>query len=193
MISYIKGTIIVRQDKFIVIDIGALGYQVNISQQTLEKIQDFTEVSLFTHTHVREDALELYGFLVWEELEFFQKLISISGVGPRSALGVLSVAPLEDIKKAVVHGDPAILQQVTGIGKKTAERIIVELKEKIRITTDFDINTVGNLGDAQVVEALTSLGYKEREIRQTLPHISPEVTDLGQRIKEALKILGKHN
>ena len=192
MISYIKGTIIIRQDKFIVVDIGALGYQVNISQQTLEKIQDFTEVSLFTHTHVREDALELYGFLVWEELEFFQKLISISGVGPRSALGVLSVAPLEDIKKAVVHGDPAILQQVTGIGKKTAERIIVELKEKIRITTDFDTNTVGNLGDAQVVEALTSLGYKEREIRQTLPHISPEVTDLGQRIKEALKILGKH-
>lgn len=192
MISYIKGTIIVRQDKFIVVDIGALGYQVHISQQTLEKIQDFTEVSLFTHTHVREDTLELYGFLVWEELEFFQKLISISGVGPRSALGVLSVAPLEDIKKAVVHGDPAILQQVAGIGKKTAERIIVELKEKIRITTDFDINTVGNLGDGQVIEALTSLGYKEREIRQTLPHISPEVTDLGQRIKEALKILGKH-
>jgi len=192
MISYIKGTIIIRQDKFIVVDIGALGYQVNISQQTLEKIQDFTEVALFTHTHVREDALELYGFLVWEELEFFQKLISISGVGPRSALGVLSVAPLEDIKKAVVHGDPAILQQVTGIGKKTAERIIVELKEKIRITTDFDINTVGNLGDTQVMEALISLGYKDREIRQTLPYIPQDVTDLGQRIKEALKILGKH-
>jgi Holliday junction DNA helicase RuvA len=192
MISYIKGTIIIRQDKFIVIDIGALGYQVNISQQTLDKIQDLTEVSLFTHTHVREDALELYGFLNWEELEFFQKLISISGVGPRSALGVLSVAPLEDIKKAVVHGDPAILQQVTGIGKKTAERIIVELKEKIRITTDFDLATVGNLGDGQVVEALLSLGYKDREIRQTLPHIPQDVTDLGQRIKEALKILGKH-
>lgn len=190
MISFIKGNIIIRQDKYVVIDIGNLGYQVSLTSQTLDKIKEQTEVSFFTHTHVREDALELYGFLTWEELEFFTQLLGISGVGPKSALAVLSIAPLEEIKKAVVHGDPAILQRVTGIGKKTAERIIVELKEKVKFTTGFDQTNLSNVGDTQVIEGLLSLGYKEREIRQVLSQIPVDVTDLGQRIREALKILG---
>ncbi|MFH0873298.1 MAG: Holliday junction branch migration protein RuvA [Candidatus Komeilibacteria bacterium] len=189
MISFIKGNIIIRQERYLVIDIGSLGYQVYCTSQTLEKLRDQNEVSLFTHTHVREDAMELYGFITWEEMEFFEKLIEISGVGPKSALAVMSVAPLEDIKKAVVHGDPAILQRVTGIGKKTAERIIVELKEKIKFSSPLDSNAIASLGDSQLFEGLQSLGYKEREIRQILPQIPIDVTDLGERIKEALKLL----
>jgi len=190
MISYLKGEIILKRDKYIIVNLGAIGYQVYLTSQTLERLQDSEEVALFTHTHVREDALELYGFITWEELEFFGQLLEISGVGPRTALAVLSEAPIEEIKKAVVHGDPAILQRVTGIGKKTAERIIVELKEKIRITTDFDLSSLANVGDQQVVEALVSLGYKERELRPILSQLPAETTDLSQRIKEALRILG---
>ena len=193
MISFIKGNIIIRQERYLVIDIGSLGYQVACTTQTLDKLRDQNEVSLFTHTHVREDALELYGFITWEEMEFFEKLIEISGVGPKSALAVMSIAPLEDIKKAVVHGDPAILQRVTGIGKKTAERIIVELKEKIKFSSPLDANAFSSLGDSQLIEGLQSLGYKEREIRQILPHIPIDVTDLGERIKEALKLLSTHH
>ena len=193
MISFIKGNIIIRQERYLVIDIGSLGYQVACTTQTLDKLRDQNEVSLFTHTHVREDALELYGFITWEEMEFFEKLIEISGVGPKSALAVMSIAPLEDIKKAVVHGDPAILQRVTGIGKKTAERIIVELKEKIKFSSPLDANAFSSLGDSQLIEGLQSLGYEEREIRQILPHIPIDVTDLGERIKEALKLLSTHH
>ena len=190
MISYIKGNVIIKKERFIVVSVGSIGYQIYLTAQDLEKIRESDELKVYTHTHVREDALELYGFQTWSELEFFSQLIEISGVGPRSALAVMSVAPLEDIKKAVVHGDPAILQQVAGIGKKTAERIIVELKEKVKFTTDFDTDGLMNIGDTQVIEALNSLGYKDKEIRPIITKISPDITDLGERIREALKILG---
>ncbi len=193
MISFIKGTIIRKTDKYVVLDIGNLGYQVFLTTQTLEKNKKGDSVSFFTHTHVREDILDLYGFETWEDLDFFNQLIDISGVGPRSALAVLSVAPLEEIKKAVVHGDPALLQQVAGIGKKTAERIIVELREKIKFTSDFDLTSLANIGDTQVIEALISLGYKEKEIRPIITKIPADITDLGLRIKEALRLLGGGN
>lgn len=193
MISFIKGTIIRKTDKYVVLDIGNLGYQVFLTTQTLEKNKKGDIASFFTHTHVREDILDLYGFETWEDLDFFNQLIDISGVGPRSALAVLSVAPLEEIKKAVVHGDPALLQQVAGIGKKTAERIIVELREKIKFTSDFDLTSLANIGDTQVIEALISLGYKEKEIRPIITKIPADITDLSLRIKEALRLLGGGN
>ena len=190
MISYLKGLVIQKTDKFIVLDVNNVGYQIYLNAQTLDKTTRNAELSFFIHTHVREDALELYGFISWDELEFFSQLIQISGVGPRTALAVLSLAPLDDIKKAVVHGDPEILQKVAGIGKKTAERIIVELKEKIAFTLPVDSKGFTNVGDTDVIDALMSLGYKEREIRQILPKLPEGVTDLSQRIREALKILG---
>lgn len=189
MISYLKGSIILKREKYIIINTGTIGYQIFLTTQVLENIKEKQDISLYTHTHVKEDLLELYGFLSADEMEFFKQLIDISGVGPRSALAVMSEASLEEIKKAVVHGDATILQRVTGIGKKTSERIIVELKEKVRFTSEFDATALANVGDQQVFDALLSLGYKEKELRPILTQLSPEITDLGERIREALKIL----
>lgn len=171
------------------VEINGLGYQVYVPGQLLEQAKLGAEVSLFSHTHVREDTLELYGFQALDDLDFFLMLITISGVGPKSALAVMSLAPLEEIKKAIIHGDPAILQRVSGVGKKTAERIIVELKEKIKFSTPLDPTGLTNVGDEQVIEALQSLGYRDRDIRQVLPQIPVDITDVGERVKEALKRL----
>ena len=192
MISYLKGGVIEKQEKYMtLVTNGAVGYRVHATGSSLERISIGEEVAFFIHTHVREDALDLYGFPTSEELDFFEQLISISGVGPKSALGVLAIAPLEDVKKAIIHGDPTLLQKVSAIGKKTAERIIIELKEKI---------TVGNKDDGgasitdsvNLLDALSSLGYKDHEIRSALKLIPADKKDLSEKIKEALRILSNH-
>ena len=140
------------------------------------------------HTYVREEALDLYGFTTPEELRFFEQLISISGVGPKSAMGVLSIAGLSDIKKAIIHGDPKLLQKVSSIGKKIAERIIIELKEKINVS-EKEAGGISITDNIQLLEALQALGYKEAEIRRTIQLITPEAKDISDRIKEALRLL----
>jgi len=192
MISYLKGTVQIKKERYVVVVIqDQIGYRVYATTQLLERLNAGDEAAFFIYTHVREDAIELYGFTDHDELDFFEKLIGISGVGPRSALGVLSVAPLADIKKAVIHGDPALLQKVTSIGKKTAERIIVELKEKIAVGATDDSSAVSLTENIQLIEALTTLGYRDGDIRKALRHIPPETKDLSDKIKEALKILSK--
>ncbi len=191
MIGFLKGTIILIKDRFLLLEVNSIGYQIFMTSQMIEQLKIGASLSVFTQHQVREDSQELYGFQTWEELEFFQQLVSISGVGPKSALAVMSLAPLEEIKKAVVHGDPAILQRVSGVGKKTAERIIVELKEKIKFSTPLDPTTMTNVGDEQVMEALQSLGYRDRDIRHVLPQLPVEMTNVGERVKEALKRLSQ--
>lgn len=191
MISYLKGTVLTKKERFVILLLHKdIGYRVFLTRQTLEQLPINSAVEAFIHTHVREDALELYGFLTLEELDFFERLIGISGVGPKSAMEVLSVAPLVDIKKAIVHGDPALLQKVAGIGKKTAERIIVDLKEKIAFAGDQepDRDLTNNLN---ILRALSALGYRETEIRHAIGKISSENKELSEQIKEALKILSR--
>jgi Holliday junction DNA helicase RuvA len=132
--------------------------------------------------------LDLYGFKSVEEMDFFQQLISVSGVGPKSALNILGLAKLDDLKMAITSGDPTILQQVSGIGKKTAERLVVELKEKIitDISDNFTFNSEGN----QVVEALTSLGYKEKDVKELVKDLKLE-GDLATMVRSALQAMNK--
>ncbi len=192
MISYLKGTILAKKDRYTILLVNdATGYRVYTTGHMLEALGLNQEVAFFIYTHVREDAIELYGFPNLDELDFFERLIGISGVGPKSALGVLSVAPLTDIKKAIIHGDPGLLQKVSNIGKKTAERIIVELKEKITVTSQEEKAGLSITENVQLMEALMSLGYKESEIRKALRIIPPEATELSDKIKEALRILSQ--
>ena len=145
--------------------------------------------SLWTHLHVRENALELYGFLEYAELEFFEMLIQISGIGPKSALGVLSVAAIDTLKKAISSGETSYLTKVSGIGRKTAEKIILELREKLG-----DLSEAGKTmlkGEQDVLGALESLGYSVNEAREALRHIPENIEGTNNRIKEALKNLGK--
>lgn len=188
MISYLKGKIKIKADKYIILDVGHIGYQVFISPIILAKFKEGQEIELFTHLYSREDSQELYGFETKEELDFFAVLLSITGIGPKSALGVLAVAKLPDIKKAIMAEDPALLRQVSGIGQKTAERIVVELKNKIE---EQDVGFGGASFSAAELEGLIGLGYSAKEAREALGKVSEKIEDPSQRLKEALKILGK--
>ena len=187
MISYIEGKIKLRTGKFLIIAVGGVGYKVFALPDMLIKSKG--EAGLWTHLRVREDALGLYGFESYPELEFFETLIQISGIGPKSAMGILSIAPLDTIKKAIASGEVSYLTKVSGIGKKTAERIIVELRDKMG---QLDESSGAMFKDEQdVLEALKSLGYSPSEAREAIKKIPDSVSGVNARIKEALKMLGK--
>jgi Holliday junction DNA helicase RuvA len=185
MIGSIKGKLIFKTGKFIIIETSGVGYKINISPDTLSKIQKENDVFLFVHTHVREDAMDLYGFLDHQELEFFEMLLNVSGIGPRSALAILSIASIETLKKAISTSDTSYLTKISGIGRKTAEKIVIELRDKMgeeKEGTSLQI-------ELDALEALKSLGYSQNQAREALKKVSAEV-DTNTKIREALKILG---
>lgn len=185
MIASIKGKVILKTEKFVVLENHGIGYKIYLSPENITATKKDSEVFLFTHMHIREDAQDLYGFLNYSELEFFELLIGVSGIGPKGALAILSVAPIEILKKAIATGDISYLTKISGIGKKTAEKMLIELRDKVsKEDGDESIKQ-----DVDVLEALKSLGYNQNEIREALKQISGEM-DLNKKIKEALKILG---
>lgn len=189
MISQVRGKIILKTDKFVVIDVGGLGYKVGVSVDTLARLKNKEEVSLWTHLHVREDALDLYGFLDQSELEFFEMLINISGIGPKSALGIIGVAPIETLKKAIASGDNSYLTKVSGVGRKTAEKIVLELRDKLSALGHKA--EYGELsGELDATLALQSLGYSQNEARDALKKVDSSISDTSAKVKAALKILG---
>lgn len=183
MIGSLKGTVALRTEKFFIIDVAGVGYKVYVSPETLSKTQGTEEVLVFVHTHVREDAIDLYGFLDMHELHFFEMLLNVSGIGPRSALAILGVAAIETLEKAIGSGDTSYLTKISGIGKKTAEKIIIELRDKMGTTEGAELRE-----ELDALEALTSLGYSQHEAREALKKIT--ATDTNSKVREALKILG---
>ena len=189
MIGSIKGKIILKAEKFIIVETGGVGYKINVSPSVLSKTGKMNgKIMLWTHTHIREDALDLYGFLECPELEFFEMLINVSGIGPKGALAILGIASIETLRKAIGTGDTSYLTKISGIGKKTAERIVIELRDKV--TKELSEKGESSLqGELDALEALKSLGYSQNDAREALKKVSAE-TDLNKKIREALKILG---
>ncbi len=189
MIAHLSGTVIKKDAEGVVIDVSGIGYRVRALESTLEGISVGEKISLHTHLAVREDSMNLYGFAVEEELNFFELLLAVPGIGPKSALGVLSTAKPDVLVRAITSRDTSYLTKVSGIGKKTAEKIILELKDKV------DAVRIGESGplhqDSDVVEALKSLGYTRAEARESLKKVSEEISGTSARIKEALKYLGR--
>ena len=190
MIGYINGNIIFSCDKYVVLDVGGIGYKVYISPDTANAVSSQGNAELWTHLVVKEDLLDLYGFLTQQELDFFKLLIGISGIGPKGALGVMSVASVETLCSAISASDTSYLTKVSGIGKKNAEKIILELKDKVETLSGAEKTSVGLHEDIDVIEALKSLGYKERVARETLQKLSPDIKGTSQKITEALKLMG---
>lgn len=189
MISYLIGKLTFVRGNLATIMVGGVGYQVQVSPYTMGRMALEEEVSLHIYTNVREDALQLFGFLSVDELEMFELLISVSGIGPKVGLSVLSIADPKTIRTAVVNKDSSILTSVSGVGKKTAERVILELQNKV---DELDIHeTSGAVADKEALEALVALGYSTAQAREALKGISPDVTDISQRIRLALQSLGK--
>ena len=186
MIGSIKGKIILKKEKFLIVETGGVGYKINVSPDLLSKAKKLNEeVFLFIHTHVREDILDLYGFSDYQELEFFEMLINVSGIGPKGALAILSIASIETLRKAIGTGDTSYLTKISGIGKKTAEKIVIELRDKMG-----EVEKGSSMqGELDALEALKSLGYSQNEAREALKKVSPD-TNTNTKIREALKILG---
>ncbi len=188
MISHLEGLVIYKDNRSIVVSIGGIGYKVFVTGKTLDIAHEGKNISLWTHFAVREDAQTLYGFVTKEDLDLFELLVSaVSGVGPKSALNILNVSTAQALRRAVSTGDTAHLTRVSGIGKKLADKIILELKGKLEAEEGGLMPT----DEADALEALKSLGFSHNAAREALEKVGDKVTDTGDRVKKALKILGK--
>jgi len=188
MIAYIKG-VVKYKEEYLIVERQGIGYKVYVSQDLLSKKRMDDELAVFTHEYHKDDGVDLYGFEKPEELRFFEEMISVSGVGPKSGLAMLSQFQMDDIKKSIIHGDTSLLTKVSGIGKKTAERLILELKEKISVGKD-DTPTVGGATTAdEAIEALMALGYSQSEALEALSKMDPDLTT-EEKVKAALQGMG---
>jgi len=189
MIYSVKGKLITKKDDFFAVEVGGLAFKIAASFNVLKSLPQIgQEVNIFTYLNVRENSLELYGFLNEEELRLFEMLVSISGIGPKSAIGILSVEKLEKLKAAIIEGRSELLTKSSGIGKKTAERVILELRNKLKQAGSDKI--VGLMeSDGDIIEALSNLGYTKYQAKEALSRVSSKITKMEERIKEALNIL----
>jgi Holliday junction DNA helicase RuvA len=195
MISQVTGTVTHIDLKFIVVNTGGasggVGYKIFATGDTISGLTVGTQTSLWTYLAVRDTAMDLYGFPTLAEQNFFELLISVSGIGPKTALGILNVASVRTIETAVQTQDISHLTKVSGIGRKVAEKIVMELKDKIETFTHTPESEKSMRGDADVIEALKALGYRDNEARDALKKLDKSIKDTGMKVKEALKVLGK--
>ncbi|MEK7565362.1 MAG: Holliday junction branch migration protein RuvA [Patescibacteria group bacterium] len=194
MIGYLEGELIKKYDRRCILKCGSLGYRIFMTNSALGKIQENGElVKVFTHPYQREDTQELYGFLNTEELDIFEMLITVSGVGPRSAMAMVDEVPFEMIIAAITKGEEGVLKRVSGIGAKTAQKIIIDLKSKaltlVSLATSMASQNISE--DSDILEALQSLGYTSYQARDVIKKIPTETKGVERRIEEALKLLSK--
>jgi holliday junction DNA helicase RuvA len=187
MIGYLKGRVIDRGLSRLILEVSGVGYEVNIPSN-LDLSGD--EIELFIHTHVREDQISLFGFKMPEEISFFKLLLSVSGIGPKVALAILGSAPLERLMDSISKNDPSLLSAVSGVGKKTAEKAIIELKGKIG-SLDFSGGDYVESDSTEIIEALLGLGFLKPEIVTGLKSLPTEISDNDEKIKWLIKNLGK--
>lgn len=187
MIYSLSGKLIQRRGNFVFIGLGGMTFKVMTPATSDGRLPKKGEaVTLYTFLHIREGGADLYGFLSEVELSFFESLISVSGIGPKSAVSILSVAPVEQLMAAVSKGEAELLQKSSGVGKKTAQRIVLELKDKV--VADGDERTVEIMQtDSDVYEALVNLGYSRRAAKEVLSEIDKSLEDTGDRLRDALK------
>lgn len=195
MIAYLKGKLITKSVDYIVIEVQGIGYKVYMSKTAIDKIQE-KEIKVYTYLKVREDDISLFGFNTLEELNMFELLISVGGIGAKSAIAILSNITPSKFALAVITSDVNTLKKLQGIGPKTAQRIILELKDKIKTEEAIENqeNTIQQEEQMQenmeeLIQALQVLGYRRYEINNILPKIKEET--LEDRIKEALQYLAK--
>jgi holliday junction DNA helicase RuvA len=190
MIGKISGTIDSIYTQTCIIDVSGVGYVIYTPQRTLSKLKSLDKKSLYTHLHVRDDALDLFGFESKEELELFKMLITVSGIGPKTALLVMDKGVLE-IRSAVSKSDVNFFTGIPRLGTKNAQKIIIELKNKIGSVVDLDLSGITELVMNDVINALSSMGFKKAEIVKSMKFITEKDITIEQKIKTTLKHLGK--
>jgi holliday junction DNA helicase RuvA len=191
MIGSIRGKVAHIDAKYAIIDVSGVGYKVFLTAEALQALKLSTEISLFTYLAVRDDALDLYGFPTKRDKDFFELLISVSSIGPKSALNILSMVNSETLAGAIRSGSTAHLVKVSGIGKKTAEKIVLELRDKLGSigSSAGEEFVAGMSSDMDAIEALKALGYDADEAREAMKKVGKEISDTGAKVKAALKML----
>ena len=194
MIGRICGDVVATEDEVVLVDVRGVGYEVNVTQTTLAKLSTTTAVELFTHQAVRDDAITLFGFPSVEERALFRLLIKVSGVGPRMAMAMLGSLPAQALTRCIADGETGLLTKVPGVGKRTAERVIVELKDRLDALPIGARESDGAAAQDHAVEdairALVGLGWRAAEVRDVVAdaHVDGESTE--ELIRAALRRLG---
>ena len=203
MISYVRGELAAIEEQKAIIDVGGVGYGVFMSQQSLSLLPPAgNEVKIYTYLNVKEDALQLFGFLTRDDLDIFRLVIGVSGIGPKGGLNILSCMSTDELRFAIMSGDAKAISAAPGIGKKTAEKLIVELRDKVQIEDVLEhaahgdensgAGTVSDAGggmQAEAVQALVALGYGSAESLRAVKKTSPDCETVEDILKEALKYL----
>ena len=204
MISYIRGELCDIEEQKAIVDVNGIGYGIYMPQQALSLLPPMgQQVKIHTYLNIREDAMQLFGFLTKEDLNVFRLLIGVNGIGPKAGLNILSCLSPDELRFAVLSGDAKAISATPGIGKKTAEKLILELKDKLNIEDMLEhaahggdsedlasgTDTASNTMQAEAVQALTALGYGSAESLRAVKKSSPECSSVEDILKEALKFL----
>ena len=194
MIAHVMGEVVEKTEGALIIDVGGLGYEVQVAAGEFEAASLGTTVKLYTHDHLRENAHELFGFSHLSGKRLFELLISVSGVGPKMALAILSLGDVEVTRSAIAQADSAFVQRASGVGKRLAERVVVDLKDKVGAPGSHVLDTTGRAGHVgsqdDALDALLALGYNLQQANEALKAVDPTL-DAQSRIKQALQQIGR--
>jgi len=192
MIASLRGQLVSRGENSVVVNVGGVGFKVFIPPQTAAGLGEVGQpVELFTHLHVRENELALYGFSGPEELRLFELLLGVSGIGPKVGLKLVSLLSAQTLSDAITRGDAAALTRIPGVGKRIAERVVVELKGKLGSALEPSTYASLTSGDAEVIAALTSLGYSVNEAQSALRSLPPGELSVEERIRMSLQYFAR--
>ena len=191
MIGYLNGEVVARDDPYIIINVNGVGYKVLAPKSVLAKATLNGKLKLFIYTHVREDAISLFGFLNSLDLKLFENLISVSGIGPKTAMNIFGVGTREEIIQGIVTGDVDFFIGVSRLGKKNSQKLIIELKNKFGSIEDLDLSKIDSKENSEVIAALKTFGFSNIEAMEAQRNIKGEGKSTEEKIRMALKELGK--
>lgn len=191
MIGHLKGEVFFKEGNYIILDVNGVGYKVLGSRDVLAKAHKSSPLELFIYTHVREDNISLFGFLEAQDLKLFENLISVSGIGPKTAMNIFGVGDRSQIVSAIISADTSFFKSVPRLGQKNAQKIIIELKNKFGGIAELDLSGEDISGSEEVVIALKGFGFTSKEIYDAIRSVKKDGQKITETIKLALKYLGK--
>lgn len=191
MIGSLRGKVDLKDGTTVLLDVNGVGYKVSSSSDVLSKAKLGEEIKIYTYTHVREDTLELFGFSDISSLKLFEKIISISGIGPRTALNIFSIGSSGSITGAIVKGDVDFFTGVPRLGRKNAQKLIIELRGKLGSIDELDLSAEGDEHAGEIITALKSFGFSAQEAKGAIKSIDKKIQTVEEKIRLALKYLGK--
>ena len=189
MIAKLTGKIEIESSGYIVVDVAGVGYKVYVTPSTISKLHHQIQATVLIYTNVKDDAIDLYGFLAKKERELFQLLLSVSGIGPKTALKIVDFG-VSGITSAVVHADVSFFSQIPKVGKKSAQKIIIELKSKLGSLEELDLKEGGKETD-DIIQTLTGMGFSRQDAVGVLKNIPESVKTIEEKIRYALKEIGR--